>query len=183
MVAPLSADRYRVQFTDSREVCDRLREAQDLLAREVPADDLNAIIGQALDLLVRELRHKRFAETARPRQALADCDGTRSSAHVPNAIRRAVAARDGSQCTFVDAVGRRCPERRLLELHHCDPQGRGGAHRVETLTLRCQQHHALATEREYGAAHVAAAIAARRATRSSREVPTESGGEERGRAA
>ncbi|HEY3353018.1 MAG TPA: hypothetical protein VGQ83_07200 [Polyangia bacterium] len=162
-VAPLAADRYRIQFTATREVRDRLREAQDLLSHQVPDGDLNAVIGQALDLLVRELKRTRFGATERPRTSAADADGTHRSAHVPNAIKRAVAERDGGQCTFVDAAGRRCQARRFLEYHHGDPQGQGGVHSVELITLRCRGHNGHAAARDYGAAHITAAIAAHRA--------------------
>ncbi|HEY3352037.1 MAG TPA: hypothetical protein VGQ83_02215 [Polyangia bacterium] len=173
VLVPLSADRYRVQFTATRHVRDRLREAQDLMRREVPDGDLNTVIGAALDLLVRELMRKKFATTDRPRATAASGEGSRTR-RVPAAIRRQVGVRDGYQCTFVDAEGRRCPERGGLEFHHCDPLGRGGEHRVDRITLRCQAHHALATEREWGAAHVAAAITARRAQ--ARRAPAEGAG-------
>ncbi|MBI5480454.1 MAG: hypothetical protein HY906_16440 [Deltaproteobacteria bacterium] len=163
VVVPLSADRYRVQFTATREVRDRLCEAQDLLRRDLPDGDLNTIIGRALELLVQDLRRRRFAATPRPRTTATDADGTRRSAHIPNAVKRAVVARDGAQCTYVDAEGHRCRERGRLEFHHCEPQGQGGVHRVETITLRCHLHHALDTVRAYGEVRVARAIAARRA--------------------
>jgi hypothetical protein len=161
VVAPLAADRYRVQFTATREVRDRLREAQDLLRRDVPDGDLNAIVGRALDLLVRDLKRRQFGHREYPRSRVDAVDGTRRSAHIPNAVKRAVAERDGYQCTYVDAEGNRCTERGRLEFHHCEPQGQGGVHRVETITLRCHGHHALATARDYGADRVARAISER----------------------
>jgi hypothetical protein len=150
VVAPIAADRYRVQFTATRQVRDRLREAQDLLRREVPDGDLNVVIGRALELLVQTLKRKRFAASPQPRTRLADVDGTRRSAHIPNAVRRAVSERDGYQCTYVDADGRRCQERGRLEFHHREPQCQGGVHRAETVTLLCRRHHELVTVRHDG---------------------------------
>ncbi len=48
--------------------------------------------------------------------------------------------------------GRRCAERRWLELHHDDPFGRGGDHEPSNLRLLCRTHNALMAEREYGKA-------------------------------
>jgi hypothetical protein len=161
-VAPLAAERFRVQFTATRHVHDRLREAQNLLRRELPDGDLDTIIGRALDLLVRDLRRRRFAATDRPRTTAAEVDGTHRSAHIPNAVKRAVVARDGAQCTYVDGQGRRCQQRGGLEFHHCDPQGQGGVHSVEAITLRRRGHHGLATTSTYGAERIGRAIVTRR---------------------
>src|SRR5262249_9503460 len=40
VIAPLSLERYRLQFTVGKEIHDRLRHVQDLLRREIPGGDL-----------------------------------------------------------------------------------------------------------------------------------------------
>ena len=66
-VTPLAPERYKVQFTVSRETHDRLREAQDLLRHRIPDGDVAAIFDRALTLLLMDLRKNRHADTDRPR--------------------------------------------------------------------------------------------------------------------
>ncbi len=58
--------------------------------------------------------------------------------------------RDGGRCTYVDARGERCCEKRYLELHHLQPFARQGANVASNLTLRCEAHNALAAEEDFG---------------------------------
>ena len=76
--------------------------------------------------------------------------------YIPVAVRRAVEGRDQGRCTHVDETGRRCEETSLLEFHHEVPYARGGAATVETITLRCRAHNALAAERDFGTEFVRA---------------------------
>jgi len=67
---------------------------------------------------------------------------------VPRSVLREVYARDGGQCTFVSADGRRCAARGLLEIHHHDtPYALGGAATVDNLRLMCRVHNGLQAER------------------------------------
>ena len=74
----------------------------------------------------------------------------RQRGHVVAAVRRTVWSRDGSRCTYVDERGIRCRETAFLELHHLDPQARGGPDTAANLTLRCRVHNALAAEQDFG---------------------------------
>ena len=75
------------------------------------------------------------------------------SRYVPRSVLREVYARDGGQCTFVSADGRRCAARGLLEIHHHDtPYARGGAATVDNLRLMCRVHNGLQAERDYSRA-------------------------------
>jgi hypothetical protein len=66
-------------------------------------------------------------------------------------VVREVHARDGEQCTFVSADGRRCKARAFLELHHHDiPFAKGGPATVENLRLVCRAHNAWFAERDFG---------------------------------
>jgi len=74
---------------------------------------------------------------------------------VPAAVRRAVAARDGERCAYVDERGRRCRETGCLEFHHRKPHARGGPATVDNLELRCRAHNALAADQDFGRKHMA----------------------------
>jgi hypothetical protein len=67
VVAPLAPERYKVQFTASRELHDKLRRAQDLLRHTVPDGDVAVVFDRALTLLVEDLERRKLAATTRPR--------------------------------------------------------------------------------------------------------------------
>jgi hypothetical protein len=146
VVGPLAPDRYKVQFTASRETYEKLRRAQDLLRHAIPNGDLAAILDRALTLLLADLEKTKLAATKRP---LATRESSPESRHVPAAARRKVWARDGGQCAFVGTNGR-CTERGFLEFHHVVPYAAGGEMTVENLELRCRSHNAYEAERYFG---------------------------------
>ena len=70
--------------------------------------------------------------------------------HLPAALRRSVAQRDGGRCTYVDSRGVRCRETARLEFHHEHAHARGGATSVANIMLRCRAHNDLAAEHDFG---------------------------------
>lgn len=145
-IKPLAPERYRVQFTVSRETHDRLGEARDLLRHCVPDGDIAVIFDRALKLLLTELRKTRHAMVERPR---ATSSAVGMGRHVAACVKRAVWERDKGQCAFVGSAGR-CSERGLLEYHHVIPYADGGATTAENLQLRCRAHNAYESERWFG---------------------------------
>jgi hypothetical protein len=69
---------------------------------------------------------------------------------IPAEVRRAVSARDGERCAYMDATGQRCRETSFLEFHHEETHARGGPPTEENLSLRCRAHNALAAEEDFG---------------------------------
>jgi hypothetical protein len=147
VVAPLSPERYRVQFTVSRETHQNLRRAQELLRREVPDGDPGEIFDRALRLLLEDVARRKLAATSRPRPVRATAAGSR---HIPANVKRAVWLRDGGECAFVARSGRRCRERTFLEFHHIDPYAIGGETTSANLSLRCRAHNVHEAERLFG---------------------------------
>ena len=209
-VAPLAADRYKLQVTLGEVTREKLLRAQQLLRHKVPNGDLAAVLDLALTQLCASLENQKFATLRRPkaatgvatnlgpRDACADAApspspperatpsspapaqvasaesaatatdvaatgavprGARTrSRYIPRAIRRAVAERDGRQCTFVASDGRRCSAVAQLEFHHIEPFARRGATSVANVTLRCRCHNRHAAEQAFGKEFVQAAI-------------------------
>jgi 5-methylcytosine-specific restriction endonuclease McrA len=149
-VEPLAPARYKVQFTASAGLRDKLERLQALMRPSVPDGDLAKIIEDAVSEKLERLESKRFGKTRAPRKGLAGAKTTPSSRHIPAPVRRAVYERDGGRCTYVDKQGRRCTARGRLEFHHDDPFGRGGAHSLKNLRLVCRSHNVHLAEREYG---------------------------------
>ena len=161
VVEPLSPERFRVQFTASAELRDKIARATNLLAHQVPDRDLSAIVERAFDLLIEKLERQRLGKTKRsratdggaPQPSAAQQASTRPG-YVSRPVRREVFDRDGEQCTFVDELGRRCPARAFLELDHRSPRALGGADDAANVRVRCRAHNGLAAERAFGRAHV-----------------------------
>jgi hypothetical protein len=137
IIAPLAPERYKVQFTMSRETHDKLRRVQDLLRHSVPNGDPAAIFDRALTMLLAELEKKKIAQTARLRRV---ADLKSGSRHVPAAVKREVWKRDGGRCAII-GTGGRCTERGLLEFHHVVPFADGGETTIANLQLRCRAHN------------------------------------------
>jgi len=178
---PLSADRYLLKVSVSGQLCDKLRQSQDLLRGQVPDGDVATVLEQALDALIAQQLKKKYAVGAKARRsppqpqqsrsagaspAASPATNTRSAASrsraIPAAIRREVYQRDGGQCCFVDhKTGQRCQARAHLQFHHDLPFAKGGSHSVANIRLTCAVHNAYFARRDYGAAHIQAAIDAR----------------------
>jgi len=155
VIAPLAPERYKVQFTISRETHDRLRRAQDLLRHVLPDGDPAQIFDRALARLVAELERRKLAAVRRPRPGgsehgrhasgdappretlAAPARSKAQTRHIPAQVRREVWARDAGRCAVVGTAGR-CTERGLLEFHHRVPYGDGGETTAANLELRCR---------------------------------------------
>ena len=177
--ATFPAMQFKVQFTADQGFMDLLDEARDLLAHELPTRDFVAVQRKALEVLVAQLRKRKYAARAGaarsevaevPRTAdelepvespaadVADSEPSEGAAkrrrRPPAAVAREVWQRDGGRCTFADARGQRCRETSKLEFHHIRAFALGGATTVDNLTLRCCAHNALAAEHDFGIAHM-----------------------------
>jgi hypothetical protein len=142
---PLAPERFKITFTASGELKDKLERLQTLTG-----EDLAAVIEAAVTDKLEKLEAKRFAETKKARKNLTETDTSAKSRYMPAAVRRTVWKRDGQQCTFEDENGRRCKERHRLEFHHDDPYGFGGDHDPARIRLMCRQHNLFLAERDYG---------------------------------
>jgi|SRR5215471_1091251 len=164
-VAPLSSQRYGVQFTLDQAGHDLLRQVQDLLGHEVPRGDLAEVIVRALKAYAALLEKKKHAATENPRAPRRQKPGSR---HVSAHVKRAVRKRDKDQCTHVSDTGHRCEEKSDLEYDHILEYARGGEATVTNIRLRCRAHNRLAADRTYGAGFMErkqVEAAARRASR------------------
>ena len=145
-VAPLAPARYKVQFTASAELKDKIERLRGLM----PEADLAAIIEEAVTEKLERLESRRYGKTKAPRKSVEETDTSPSSRYIPAPVRRAVSERDGNRCTFVDAQRRRCKERQALQFHHDDPFARGGDHSPENVQMMCPTHNRYLAERDYG---------------------------------
>jgi len=162
IVEVLSPGRYKVQFTASAELRDKLERLRALMRMEVPDGDLAGIIERAVSEKLERLEARRFAKTTSPRKKLPPTNTTQASRYLPAAVRRAAAERDGGRCRYVDERGRRCSERHRLEFHHRHPYGMGGDHSPDNIRLMCPAHNRYLAERDYGSAAIRSPLESRR---------------------
>ena len=108
-VEQLSAVRFRVQFTASAELRRKLERLQALMRSQTADPDLAAVIEQAVTEKLERLEARRFGTTKAPRKELSGTDASAGSRYIPAAVRRAVYARDGGRCRYVDRRGPTVP--------------------------------------------------------------------------
>jgi hypothetical protein len=144
LTTPLTNERYRIQFSASKSVEEKLRRAQALLRHSIPGGEIEAVIERALDLLLAALDKQKWSATQKPRPRPSDPVG--HGRHIPAAVKREVWRRDAGRCAFVGSGGR-CLEEAFLEFHHVVPYADGGPATTTNIELRCRSHNA------YEAAH------------------------------
>ena len=150
-MTPLTPERYKVQFTVSRQTHDKLRRAQDLLRHAVPDGDPAIIFDRALTLLLTQLERSKTGAATRPASARPGASRrvNTASRHVPAATKRVVSQRDGGRCAFIGPQGR-CTATAFLEYHHVVPFAAGGETSVKNLELRCRAHNQYEADRYFG---------------------------------
>lgn len=166
-IEPLSATTYRVEMTMSKDGWDTLVHAKQLMGHRVPDGNTVAVVEAALKVLVAKLEKERLGKTSRPQSKMRPS----KPGHIAQETRREVFARDGEQCTFVDARGRRCQCKTRLELDHIIPRAQGGSDEASNLRVACRAHNRHYAEAIFGEEHVAEKIRCRQ--RQSRRVETE----------
>ncbi len=200
-VKPLSADRFSVSFTADCEFRELLDEVRALISHSEPKGELMTLMKRGLEALRGELLKKRFGVGRKPRRvrsrtcaaraavggsegssarpaAVGGSGGSRAkpSRYVPAAAAREVYVRDEGCCTFCADDGRRCGERRWLQLDHVIPFAEGGVATVGNLRLRCRAHNLHAARVHFGAEQVQAAVERTRGARSDRAQARRSAG-------
>ena len=143
LVAPLTPERFKIQFTADAETHALLRRAQALARHRVPSGDVALILRLALKSLVADLERTKAGLVPKPRRCKPPRPGSRG---IPRDVKRAVWQRDDAQCAFEGSRGR-CPERDFLEFHHVRPFAHGGATSVDNLELRCRAHNVYEAQR------------------------------------
>ena len=136
VATPLAPERYKVQFTASRETYDKLGGLRTSCGMPFPTG-IRQSSSIAPSVLLAQLEKSKLGSTKR-RISVSTTRG--GIWHIPAAVRRAGAVRDGGQCAFVGTHGR-CSERGFLEFHHLKPFAVGGSSLTDNIQLRCRAHN------------------------------------------
>jgi 5-methylcytosine-specific restriction endonuclease McrA len=164
-VRAIAPERFRIEFTASAELREKLERCLDLSSHAHPRRDLAFVIERAVEMLLSKLERERFGKAKRPRETPREqvpsdeTPGVRpTSRHIPTATRRFVFERDGSRCTYVSPDGHRCDATAFLELDHVVPHALGGRADPENLRVRCRAHNRLWAEQAFGRDRVERAV-------------------------
>lgn len=157
-IEPLSVTGRFVQLTMTQGCYATYQRAKQLLSHRIPDGDPAKVIEAALEALVAKLEKERLGATTRPQKKRRPS----KPGHIAAATVREVFERDGLQCTYVDAHGRRCECKTRLELDHIVPRAHGGSDEASNLRVRCRAHNQMWAKDVFGKEHVENAIEKRR---------------------
>ena len=149
---------FRIAFTASSDFHNKLQKARNLLKHKCPSGNLEAVLEEALDHLLkaRDLSQKKSRQVVAPVAVARKRDlglAPTNPRHIPAAVKRHVVGRDGGRCTFTSADGHRCREEGMLEFEHKVPFARGGSSvESENIELLCRNHNAWRARLEFSKA-------------------------------
>jgi hypothetical protein len=129
----------RVSTVFNSELMTKLEEIQDLLGKKMELKDL---VSRMADETLKNLRKKRegggLAKVCTAQPTATESRSVRVS------TKRHLRRRAGGQCEWTSLqTGKRCTERRHLEVDHLTPVAMGGGNEPENLQLVCRTHNTL----------------------------------------
>ncbi|MFA4873976.1 MAG: HNH endonuclease signature motif containing protein [bacterium] len=167
VVAPLTDQRVKFQFTGSEELRGKLDRARELLWHKYPHAKLEDIIDEALDALLakkdpaKKIERKLRRNVSRQNSSKS---GNSHSRYIPQHVKDTVWQRDQGRCRYVGPDGRRCDERGGLEFDHVKPWAKGGSSNdPENIRILCRTHNQLAMRAVFGESPSPASVIHRRA--------------------
>ena len=135
----------RVELTE--EEFGEFQKLRDLLAHVVRNGDPAEVLARAMSHYAAHLEKQRYG--AKPGHS--ELKRTPTGRHIPKALRRFVAERDGHCCTFTSPDGHRCSETFALQVDHITPVAQGGETKAENLRLLCAHHNRHEAQKRMGA--------------------------------
>jgi hypothetical protein len=143
--APLSAQRFHVNFTVDKDANEKQRRLAELTRNHANPVTMEEIFRAGLDALLK--KHDPAVVPAKPRAA----KPTLHTRYISREIKRIVYRRDGGRCTYVSPDGRRCCATTNLHYDHIRPWALGGSSRdPANIRLLCASHNLWAAVRTFG---------------------------------
>jgi len=160
-IEPISEELRVLRVTAGRDFVADLESVRAALSHQIPDGNLEKILHECMRRTLRECeRRRKGAGKPRAVSPMSEAVGR----YVPAAVRAGVWRRDEARCTFVGTSGHRCGSTYQLELHHIHPFAKGGEATVSNLTVMCSRHNRFLADQDYGAEHMARAVADARST-------------------
>jgi len=138
-VKPVTQERLELRLGISEKLHQELKRAQEIVSSKTkkPAS-LEETLEALAALFLQKEDPVEKARRARPARKVSDP----KKREIPAALRHLVRLRDQDQCTHVQD-GKRCEDRKWLDIHHIRPVSEGGPTMLENLTTLCRGHHQL----------------------------------------
>lgn len=137
----IAEERLELRIGVSEKLHQKLKRAQDLASSK---NKKAASLEETLEALVEAYLEKedplRKAERVWKSKEASPNKVPKSSRYIPAPLKHEIYLRDQAQCTH-EQNGKRCSERRWLDIHHILPRSRGGSDTPENLTTLCKGHH------------------------------------------
>jgi len=93
-VKPLAPARYKVEFTASEQLRDKLKRLEALM----PGHDLAEVMEAAVTEKLERLEAKRYGQTNKPRKSVEEADTSSGVRGIAAPVKRSVWERDGGRC-------------------------------------------------------------------------------------
>lgn len=148
-IEPISEELRVLRVTVGRDFVADLESVRAALSHQIPDGNLEKILHECVRRTLRACERRQRG---------------RGERYIPAAVRAEVWRRDQGRCTFVGTNGHRCDSTHRIEIHHIHPFAKGGGATVENLTLLCGRHNRHLADLDYGAEHMARAVAEKRPT-------------------
>ena len=153
--------RLQVQVGVSEKLMIKLRRVQDLLSQEKQApvnledtfEAMAQLFIQRRDPLEKAKRQKLKGKLQSivhgndNTELTVDSSLQKKRRPIAAAVRHQLMLDTGGQCSYVGPVGKRCAQRRYLQIHHKIPVEKGGNNDLSNLSLLCFGHHKSVHER------------------------------------
>lgn len=131
-----------------------IQRAFELESHAVPDGNRQKLAKRAFRALIAEAEKKQRAKVDRPRPGPKGITKT-----IPRASTRAMFAKHGEQCSYVDpTTGARCPSRAFIQRNHRHMRVHGGGHEPENLEPLCGPHNRLLAALVLGRARVSSTL-------------------------
>ena len=138
-VVPTAPQRHLFQCAIGDELRAMLEQARDLMSHQNPSGKYEAILIEALELLLPALLKQKLATS-----------GT-GHRRITSEVKKEVWERDGGRCAYVGEGGRRCGSTWQTEFDHIDLVARGGGATADKIRCLCSAHNQVEAERQLGA--------------------------------
>jgi hypothetical protein len=138
-VVPTAPQRHLFQCAVGDTLRAMFEEARELMSHQNPSGNYEAVLIEALELLIPALKKQKFATS-----------GT-GDRRISSDVKKAVWERDGGQCAYAGEDGRRCVSRWQIEFDHVDLVAWGGGATKDKIRCLCRVHNQLEAERQLGA--------------------------------
>ncbi len=155
----INSEETRLHITLSKQTCDDLMRAKEVLSHKFPEARDADIIAYALEMLLNKLDPLRkitaaAAVVASPKTKSTDRDcntAPRANPSSKSATKRITFKSANGACTFKDPIsGRVCGSKYQAQLEHIIPRALGGRDHPSNLTVLCRQHNLLMAEKVFG---------------------------------